>query len=151
MCWGSKVCTINVLHLAANNYLASGSSTISVRQRKDENHNIALMHVGLIAGTPVFPQSAFSVDLLGLFYHIRRRQPSIGVQGFVKAMCAFRQVCVLINPSAIDQLLRLLSSSNMFTPWSNVSPKPLISFLMCSADYKRGLTLRLAATFLTGP
>jgi hypothetical protein len=67
---------------------------VRVRQRKDENPNITLMHVGFIAGTPVFPKIAFSVDLLELFYHIRRRQPSIGVQGFVKAMCAFRQVCV---------------------------------------------------------
>ena len=122
-----------------------------MRQREDENPNIALMHVGLIAGTPVFLQTAFSVDLLGLFYHIRRQQPSIGVQGFVKAMCAFRQVCVLITPSAIDQLLRLLTSLNMFTPWSNVSRKPLMFSVMCSADYKRRLTLHLAVTFLTGP
>lgn len=66
---------------------------MSVRQRKDENPNIALMRAGLIAGTPVFPKIAFSVNLLELFYHVRRRQPSIGVQGFVKAMCAFQQVC----------------------------------------------------------
>jgi len=63
-----------------------------VRQRKEENPNVALMHIGLIAGTPVYPKLAFSVDLLEFFYHLRRRQPSIGVQGFVKATCAFQQV-----------------------------------------------------------
>ena len=67
--------------------------TVTVRQRKDENPNVALMHIGLITGTPVHPKLAFSVNLLELFYHLRRRQPNIGIQGFVKATCAFQQVC----------------------------------------------------------
>jgi len=46
--------------------------TATVQQRKDENPNIALMHISLIAGTPVHPKLAFSVDLLQLFYHLRR-------------------------------------------------------------------------------
>ncbi|KAI0261897.1 hypothetical protein BC834DRAFT_829607, partial [Gloeopeniophorella convolvens] len=62
-----------------------------VRQRCDENVNTALMHAGLIAGTPVFPSLAFSVDLLASFYHLRRHQPGLGVQGFVKSMCAIQQ------------------------------------------------------------
>ena len=66
--------------------------TATVRQRRDENPNIILMHVSLIAGTPVHPKLAFSVDLLQLFYHLHRRQPSIGIQGFVEATCAFQQV-----------------------------------------------------------
>ena len=66
--------------------------TTTVRQHKGENINIALMHVGVIAGTPVHPKLTFSVDLLKLFYHLRCRQPSIGVQGFVKATCTFQQV-----------------------------------------------------------
>ena len=97
MCWGSKVCTTNAPYLITNQCLAGSLHTMSVRQHKNENPNISLMHIGLIAGTPVFPKIAFSVDLLELFYHIRRRQPSIGVQGFVKAMCAFRQMCIFFS------------------------------------------------------
>ena len=66
--------------------------TATVRQRKDENPNVALMHIGFIAGTPVHPKFAFSINLLELFYYLRRRQPSIGVQGFVKATCTFQRV-----------------------------------------------------------
>jgi hypothetical protein len=70
-----------------------------VRQREEENPVVSLMHVGLIAGTPIRPKFAFSVDLLDIFYHLRRRQPSLGVQGFVKAICAFQQVCnTLLSP-----------------------------------------------------
>jgi hypothetical protein len=72
---------------------ADSLHTVSVQQRKDEHTIIVLMHVGLIAGTPIRPRVAFSVDLLDFFYRLRRRQPSIGVQGFVKAVCAFQQVC----------------------------------------------------------
>ncbi|KAI0271322.1 hypothetical protein BC834DRAFT_818640, partial [Gloeopeniophorella convolvens] len=59
-----------------------------IRQRRDENVNVALMHAGLVPGTPVTPSLAFSVDLLAFYYHLRRRQPSVGVQGFVKSACA---------------------------------------------------------------
>ena len=72
--------------------LAGRMPTATVRQRKDESPIIALMHIGLIAGTPVHPKLAFSVNLLQFFYHLCRRQPSIGIQGFVKATCAFQQV-----------------------------------------------------------
>jgi hypothetical protein len=51
------------------------------------------MQVGIIAGTPVAPKLAFSIKILELFYYLRRRQPSISVQGFVKAICTFQQVC----------------------------------------------------------
>jgi hypothetical protein len=72
---------------------------VSVRQREEEHPVVSLMHVGLIAGTPIYPKIAFSVDLLDIFYHLRRRQPSLGVQGFVKAVCAFQQVCnSLLSP-----------------------------------------------------
>lgn len=74
--------------------LAGSLHTVNVQQRENENPTIALMHVGLIAGTPARPKLAFSVDLLDFFYHLRRRQPSIGIQGFVKATCSFQQVRV---------------------------------------------------------
>jgi hypothetical protein len=89
----------------ADQILAGRMPIATVWQRKDENPTVALMHIGLIAGTPVHPKLAFSVDLLEFFYHLRRRQPSIGVQGFVKATCTFQQVCFPlrpINPSPND-------------------------------------------------
>ena len=64
-----------------------------MRQPKDEGPNIALMHIGLIAGTPVHAKLAFSVNLLEFFYNLRRRQkPSINVQGIVETACDFQQV-----------------------------------------------------------
>jgi hypothetical protein len=74
-------------------FLVGSLYTTSVRQRENENPNVTLMRIGLIVGTPVLPKLAFSVNLLDLFYHLRRRQPSIGIQGFIKATCAFQQVC----------------------------------------------------------
>jgi len=72
--------------------LASHSPTVTVRQHEGENANVALMHIGLLAGTPVLPKLAFSATLIEFFYHLRRQQPSVGVQGFVKASCALTQV-----------------------------------------------------------
>jgi hypothetical protein len=92
--WGSKVSMMMKSQPSIADQILAGSLPIAtVRQHKDENPTIALMHIGLIAGTPVHPKLAFSVDLLEFFYHLCRRQPSIGIQGFVKAICAFQQVC----------------------------------------------------------
>ncbi len=76
----------------ADQILAGSLGTVTMRQRKNEDAHIALMHSGLIAGTPVRPKFAFSIILLEFFYHLHRRQLSIGVQGFVKASCALQQV-----------------------------------------------------------
>ena len=93
LCWGSKVSMMIKSRLSvANRILAGRFPTATVWQRKDKNPNVTLMHIGLIAGTPVHPTFAFSITLLKLFYHLRHRQPSIGVQGFVKATCTFQRV-----------------------------------------------------------
>jgi hypothetical protein len=92
LCWATEVWAIKSLCSIADQILAGSSPTVTVRQRNDEDANVALMHIGLIAGTPVRPKFAFSIVLLEFFYHLRRRQPSIGVQGFVKASCALHQV-----------------------------------------------------------
>jgi hypothetical protein len=91
-CWDTKVWMIKSRCSIADQILAGSSGTVTVRQRKNEDAHTALMHIGLIAGTPVRPKFAFSITLLEFFYHLRRRQPSIGVQGFVKASCALQQV-----------------------------------------------------------
>ena len=87
-----EVWTIKSRCSIADQIPAGSLPTVTVRQRSDEDANVALMHIGLIAGTPVCPKFAFSIILLDFFYHLRRRQPSIGVQGFVKASCAHQQV-----------------------------------------------------------
>ena len=91
-CWDTKVWMIKSRCSIADQILAGSSGTVTVRQRKNEDAHTALMHIGLIAGTPVRPKFAFSITLLEFFYHLRHRQPSIGVQGFVKASCALQQV-----------------------------------------------------------
>ena len=63
----------------ADQILAGSLGTVAMRQRKNEDAHIALMHSGLMAGTPVRPKFAFSIMLLEFFYHLRRRQLSIGV------------------------------------------------------------------------
>ncbi|SRR5216683_6859074 len=72
--------------------LAGSLGTVAMQQHKNKDAYIALMHSSLIAGTPVCPKCAFSIMLLKFFYHLRRQQPSIGIQGFVKASCALQQV-----------------------------------------------------------
>jgi hypothetical protein len=94
--WDMKVRIIKfpIYSESITDHIITGSSpTVTVRQHREENPNVSLMHVGLIAGTPVAPKLAFSIKILELFYYLRRRQPSIGVQGFVKAICSFQQVC----------------------------------------------------------
>jgi len=91
-CWDTKVWMIKSLCPIADQILAGSLETIAVRQRKNEDAHITLMHSGLIVGTPVRPKFAFSIMLLEFFYHLRRQQPSIGIQGFVKALCALQQV-----------------------------------------------------------
>jgi hypothetical protein len=76
----------------ADQTLAGSLGTVAMRQCKNEDAHITLMHSGLMAGTPVCPKFAFSVMLLEFFYHLRRRQLSIGIQGFMKASCALQQV-----------------------------------------------------------
>ncbi len=73
--------------------LACSSPTVTVQQHEGKNANVMLMHIGLIAGTPVLPKLAFSVMLLEFFYHLCCQQLSISVQGFVKASCTLAQVC----------------------------------------------------------
>jgi hypothetical protein len=105
------------------------------------------MYVGLIAGTPVVAKLAFSVDLLTLFYHLRRRQPSIGVQGFIKAVCALQQVrfspCILYPNDD-------WSSLNIFSRSNSVFRALSMSFATYSADYKKGWMQRSVVSPLLG-
>jgi hypothetical protein len=149
LCWDMKVWMIKPLRSIADQILVGSLPTVTVRQQNDENANVALMHIGLIAGTPVCPRFAFSSILLEFFYHLRRRQPSIGIQGFVKASCALQQVhfpCQ-ITPK---RLTICIARSDTAIPWSNSFHKRSTSSLTCSADYKGRLMLCLAMMILTG-
>src|SRR5712671_7566693 len=92
-----KVWMIKSLCSITDQILAGSLGTVTVWQHKNEDAYIVLMHIGLIMGTPVHPKFAFSIILLEFFYHLCRRQPSIGVQGFMKASCALQQVHFLVN------------------------------------------------------
>jgi hypothetical protein len=96
-CWDMKVWMIKSLCSIADQILAGSLGTVTMWQHKNKDAHIALMHNGLMAGTPVHPKFAFSVILLEFFYHLRRQQPSIGVQGFMKASCALQQVCFSLS------------------------------------------------------
>jgi hypothetical protein len=71
LCWDTKVWMIKPLRSIADQILVGSLPTVTVRQQNDENANVALMHVGLIAGTPVRPRFAFSSIILEFFYHLR--------------------------------------------------------------------------------
>jgi len=150
-CYSLKVSMIIASRTSIADQILAGRSPIATMwQRNNENPSVALMHIGLIAGTPVHPKLAFLVDLLDFFYHLRCRQPSIGVQGFVKAMCTFQQVrfSLSIHLQLTDYFHATRSSIAIL--WSNFFHKHSTSSPMCSADYKRGLMLSLGVMVLTG-
>jgi len=151
LCYSLKVSIIIVSQTSvADQILAGRSPVATVWQHNNEDPSIALMHIGLIAGTPVHPKLTSSVDLLDFFYHLHHRQPSIGIQGFIKAMCTFQQVCfsLSIHLQLTDYFHATRSSIAIL--WSNFFHKHLTSSPMCSTDYKRGLMLSLGAMVLTG-
>ena len=150
-CCSSKVSMIIMSWTSvADQILAGRLPVTTVQQRKNEDPSVALIHIGLIAGTPVHPKLAFSVDLLDFFYHLRHQQPNIGIQGFVKATCTFQQVrfSLSIHHQLTDYFHATRSSTAI--PWSNFFHKHLTSSPTCSADYKRGLMLSLGTMVLTG-
>ena len=65
-----KVWIIKSLYSIADQFLASSLGTVTVWQHKNKDAHIALMHLGLIVGTPVCPKFAFSIMLLEFFYHL---------------------------------------------------------------------------------
>jgi hypothetical protein len=140
---------LNICILLLIKFLAGSSQSVIVQHKGTENINIVLMHIGLISGTPVRPRLAFSVSLLTFFYHLRRRQPSVGIQGFIKAVCTFQQVKVFL--SLYSQLLLTLSISfHMFILWNNCFHMHLMSFVTYSINCKREWMWHLAAMPLIG-
>jgi len=134
----------------ADQILAGRSPVATVRQHNNEDPSVTLMHISLITGTPVHPKLAFSVDLLDFFYHLCHRQPSIGIQGFIKAMCTFQQVCFSLSIHLQLTNYFHATRSSIAILWSNFFHKHSTSSPMCSADYKRGLMLSLGVMVLTG-
>ncbi|KAI0026751.1 hypothetical protein K488DRAFT_91936 [Vararia minispora EC-137] len=65
---------------------------VMIVQGVNEDANATLMRPGFIAGTPVQPTLAFSVDALRLASHLWCNLPGIGIQGLVKSFCAFLHV-----------------------------------------------------------
>ena len=150
-CYSSKVSMIIASWTSVADQILAGRLPIAtMRQCNNEDPSVALMHIGLIAGTPVHTKLAFSVDLLDFFYYLRRRQPSIGVQGFVKATYTFQQVCFSLSIHLQLTNYFHATRSSIAILWSNFFHKHSTSSPMCSTDYKRGLMLSLGVMVLTG-
>ncbi|KAI0038842.1 hypothetical protein FA95DRAFT_1613051 [Auriscalpium vulgare] len=66
--------------------------------------NIALARHGLLGAAPYLPSLAFSFDLLEFYRHLRRRQPTFGIQAFAKVICAFHNL--LYYPKLQEKLSR---------------------------------------------
>ncbi|KAI0059965.1 hypothetical protein BV25DRAFT_1808307, partial [Artomyces pyxidatus] len=64
----------------------------------------ALVRVGLLGSTPVLPKLAFTLELLELYHRLRRRQATVGIQGFMKAICA--HLSIKYEASLQDQFSR---------------------------------------------
>ena len=72
-CYSLKVSMIIASRTSvADQILAGRSPVATVQQRNNEDPSVTLMHIGLIARTPVHPKLAFSVNLLDFFYHLCR-------------------------------------------------------------------------------
>ncbi|KAI0054626.1 hypothetical protein BV25DRAFT_1816807, partial [Artomyces pyxidatus] len=63
-----------------------------ILQGDGEEADISLVRVGLLGSTPVVPKLAFSFELLEFYYRLRRRHATVGIQGFVKVMCAYHSI-----------------------------------------------------------
>jgi hypothetical protein len=153
---------IQVLHLEgayldfyASSYysrriIAKKTRAQQVTQWADENVNVALMRHGLIAGTPVRPSIAFSVDLLDYYYCLRRRQPSIGIQGCIKATCTFLQVLRFVVFRTQFVLLTSALSLHTCMAWRRFLRRHLIFTPKYNGPSRRKLTLRSVEVSRTG-
>jgi len=126
---------------------SAGSSHIAcVQQCQGENPNIALMLVGLIAGTPVFPKLAFTIDLLTLFYHLAADSQALAFKASSRLYAPSNRY---IHTSQISPITDS-HSSNMFSPSSTFFRKHSTTSLMCSAGSKDRWMQRLAVMLLIG-
>ncbi|KZV93301.1 hypothetical protein EXIGLDRAFT_613139, partial [Exidia glandulosa HHB12029] len=60
---------------------------LRVEQPAGEVAALSLMRVGMMACTPWVPVVAISINILKMYYYLRRRAPRLGVQPFVRALC----------------------------------------------------------------
>ncbi|OSD08236.1 hypothetical protein PYCCODRAFT_1441222 [Trametes coccinea BRFM310] len=58
----------------------------------NELANVALLHRGLLGCSPLYPEVAYSLDLLEFYHRLRRRHPRLGIQPFVQAVCDIHDV-----------------------------------------------------------
>ncbi|VDC04405.1 unnamed protein product [Peniophora sp. CBMAI 1063] len=71
----------------------TGASNLIILQVPDgESVNVALMHRGYIAGTPVTPSVAFHLNILCFAHSSRHYNPSCGLQGIIRAFCMFQGI-----------------------------------------------------------
>ncbi|KZV81825.1 hypothetical protein EXIGLDRAFT_627873, partial [Exidia glandulosa HHB12029] len=70
---------------------------LRVEQPAGELAALSLMRVGMMACTPWVPVVAISVNILKMYYYLRRRAPRLGVQPFVRALCDTYNYFVLMS------------------------------------------------------
>ncbi|KAI0323448.1 hypothetical protein GY45DRAFT_1349791 [Cubamyces sp. BRFM 1775] len=63
-----------------------------VSQSNEELANVALLRHGLLGCSPLYPEVAFSLDVLEFYHRLRRRHPRLGIQPFVRALCDVQDV-----------------------------------------------------------
>lgn len=67
-------------------------SVVSVPQHPNELANVALLHMGYIGCSPQRPSVAISLEVLDLYYRLRRRHPQLGLQAFTRVLCDLHNV-----------------------------------------------------------
>ncbi|KAI0671594.1 hypothetical protein C8Q78DRAFT_1019556 [Trametes maxima] len=56
-------------------------------QRPEERANVALIRCGLLGTSPIYPETAISLETLELYHRLRRHHPQLGIQPMVRALC----------------------------------------------------------------
>ncbi|KZT31847.1 hypothetical protein SISSUDRAFT_974542, partial [Sistotremastrum suecicum HHB10207 ss-3] len=53
--------------------------------------NMTLIRRGYLSSSPIEPKQAISIQTLRLYYELRRKNSSFGIQGFIKTLCALHK------------------------------------------------------------
>ncbi|KAJ3019300.1 hypothetical protein NUW54_g13 [Trametes sanguinea] len=90
-CYWRRNLVLNIKHVLNLDFkhvhIAQRDTAFFVPQRDDELANVTLLRQGLLGSSPVYPEVAFSLDLLGFYHQLHCRHPRLGIQLFVRTFC----------------------------------------------------------------
>lgn len=69
---------------------------IVVVQQHEQSVNQALIQLGLLGVSPIEPTVAIDLEVLELYYRLRRRHSRFGILPFVRALCDLQKVRHLV-------------------------------------------------------